>query len=331
MKKLIVFLLMISIFLLAACNEDSTSNDDAENDSQMDVSQSEEASLESDDDEVEAAEEDTTEDEKESSDDEGDLVDALDVKSILKKSAEAMAEVTSFKGISKFIDDSTFNGVEEKSESTFTMEIILSDPAVMYAKASSVLSETEEGDMEMYMKDGTLYINSEENWFSMPTDSGYGSLYEQYNMYEEEQIEAYVNQSDSFEVIDNGDHYLLSFAGNNEEYKNVVMGSSFGATSELFKEHYENMKINSGTYEVSIDKETFYMTEYKYEYDSETTGELGAITQYSKGTYSLSDFNSIGEITVPEEVIENAQSMGESFVDMQILRGKSINITREIF
>ncbi|MFD1037345.1 DUF6612 family protein [Virgibacillus byunsanensis] len=305
MKRIIILLITTCLFLLVAC---SAGNDETENDVSSDEIQSNDQTQEQNDEE---AAEEANEEENEDTEASGDPVVTEDVASILQKSAEAMAGVTSFKGVSDFIDDSTFNGTREKSETNFTMEIILSDPAVMHADMTSVSSETEEGSVEMFMKDGMLYINSEENWYSMPTDFGYGNLYEDYKMLEDDQIEQYVEHSNSFEVSDNGDHYLISFADDSENYKSVIMNSSFGAISDLFEEHYDNMEISSGTYEIKINKETFFMTQYTYEYEANTTGELGSIEQYSKGTYTLSDFNAYNEIDVPEEMMEKASPIGE--------------------
>ncbi|PKR78475.1 hypothetical protein CEY16_01580 [Halalkalibacillus sediminis] len=322
MKKILLIFILLLVSILIACQEETISTEDevdattSEESGEEDGETSSGAEEENEEDD-QGEEENEGEDQSEEVEDEDSSDDSNsdsgknvlgDTDSILEKTAKAMEEVTSFKGVSEYYDDSTSNGVNEVSETLFTMEIVLSDPAKMHAEGESIMDSGEESMFEMYMAEGDLYIFADGNWFTMPTTSEYGSMYEQYKVFEEEQIDEYLKFSKHFSVTDQGDHYLLSFEGDHEDYKNVIMGASFGAQNETLKEHYENMQISNGSYEIKVDKDTFYMTEYSIEYEAETTGEIGEVKQYHKGTYKLSDFNAIDEITVPEEVVDNAQS-----------------------
>ncbi|MBB6452631.1 hypothetical protein HNQ94_001077 [Salirhabdus euzebyi] len=308
MKKLGVIFLMVLLAMLAACSDDASGNDNEVNEQPTNddqVSQETEVNTQSDDtsDQDGAAEE-------EEEDNSNNPVIAGDAATILQKSAEAMTDVKSFKAVSKSYDDSTINGQRNIEEMDFTMEIIYTDPTAMYAHGESVSEGGETEAFEMYMGDGNLFVFGDGNWYSMSSDSGYASIYEQFKFLEEEQIDTYVEFSQHFEVSDNGDHYLLTFVGDNNQYKETVLGASIAGLSELFQEHYDNMEVSKGVYEIAIDKETFYMTSYKMEYESQTSGQLGDIKENYKGTYELSNFNGINELTVPDEVVESAMPIG---------------------
>ncbi len=59
-----------------------------------------------------------------------------------------------------------------------------------------------------------------------------------------------------------------------------------------------------------FDKETFYMIGNNTEYEFTTTGEMGHVETYHKPSHTMSQFNEFDEIVVPEEVIEQAVSIG---------------------
>lgn len=67
----------------------------------------------------------------------------------------------------------------------------------------------------------------------------------------------------------------------------------------------------SGTYEIKIDKDSLYMVCYTLEYESATSGELGAVETYHKADYTLSEFNKHDNITVPKEIVDSAISFGQ--------------------
>ncbi|MRG87797.1 DUF6612 family protein [Salinibacillus xinjiangensis] len=307
MKKILtlILILMLSMFMIVACSESSSTKDRTNDQTKTEETQSTEETSSPE----KSSEEENEETKNEEESGEGDSVATGNAQDVLAKAADAMAEVTSFKATSEYYDDSTLNGQNTVTDTKFTMELVYGDPAMMYAQATSTSNETEEGAFEMYMTGEHIYINSEENWFSMPTDSEHADMYDQFKGIEKDHMEGYANHSDLFEIQDNENHYLFTFTGNGQEYKEVVIGAGGTALGGILEEHYDNMEITDGVYEIKIDKDTYYMTHYQMEYSARTSGEIGDVEQHYKGTFELSNFNEIDDIVVPEAVKEQAQPL----------------------
>ncbi|WP_226038073.1 DUF6612 family protein [Aquibacillus saliphilus] len=306
MKKVLAFSVMVFIMMLAACSDDSSGDDNVENETTTEESQSNEVQADTDGDKTKGDEQE--ENAEEEADRSSDLV-ATGAEQILRESAEAMAGVTSFLAEGQYIDNTTTNGQNERAETSLSMTMILDDSTKMHAKSSTESNTDAGGDIEMYRVEDAMYVMSEGQWITMPTTADNGQMSEMFQMYDTERVEEYVAQSEYFEVADNGDHYLLSFAGDGEQYKSVVMGASAEVIGDTLKEHYQNMEV-SGTYEIMIDKDSYYMTGYNTEYESSTTGEMGEVKTHHKASYSMSNYNEYDDITVPDEVVDQAMAIG---------------------
>ncbi|MFD1039782.1 DUF6612 family protein [Virgibacillus byunsanensis] len=306
MKKITAFIFIVLLMLVACSDDSSSKDDDLDNATNTVEDQENKVSEDNAENKDKAAKEDTGEESK--------SVDAIgsDAEQLLIKSAEAMAGLSSFRAKGQYIDDSTINGQNDRAETSLAIEMVLTESiTTMHALSNTVTNTGTGGEMEMYLAEENMYIKSpdEAQWFSMATNTDSGEMYDMFTVLQADQLEEYITESNAFEVTDNGDHYVLSFTGNDEQYKSVVMGASIAVVSDVFKEHYENMKV-SGTYNIMIDKETYYMVGYDLEYESTTTGEMGDMESYHKATYTLSDYNAYDEITVPEEIVEEAISIG---------------------
>lgn len=297
MKRLFTFVLLC-LFALGACSEDSSSEDPKDS----------ETTVEETNDEATSGEEDEEKKSKEEDQTAGaDSQVTGKAEQILRKSAEAMAGTTSFLAEGEVIETTTMNGQEETEETTLSVKMVLDEFTQMHTQMNTTSSLDGDDESEMYMGENVMYMKSEGQWFSMPLNSDNGESFEMFKGLDGEMLEEYLNQSQWFEVEDNGDHYLLTFNGDEEQYKSVVLGASEEVLGDTLKEHYDNMKI-SGTYEMKIDKDTYFMTGYVTEYEASTSGEIGEMETYHKSTYTISNMNEYDTITVPEEVVEQAQS-----------------------
>lgn len=292
MKKLF-FIVLLCVGILGACSEESADEDPKESESTV-----EETS------DTESKENKSTEEEQ-TADTESKV--AGDANQILKKSAETMAGIKSFLAEGEIIENTTMNGQEETEETTLSVKMILDEFTQMHMQMNTTSNLNGAENSEMYMGESMMYMKSEGQWFSMPLNSDNGESFELFKGLDGEMLEEYLNQSEWFEVEDNGDHYLLTFNGDEEQYKSVVLGATEEVLGDTLKEHFENMKI-SGTYEMEIDKDTYFMTGYATEYEASTSGEIGEVETYHKSTYKISNIDEYDTITVPEEVVEQAQS-----------------------
>ena len=292
-KKLFTFALLC-MFALGACSEDSSNEEDRkERETTVEETSGEEP------------EENKEKEEDQTTDANNQVTD--DPEQILRKSAEAMAGMTSFLAEGEVIENTTMNGQEEVVETTLSVKMALDEFTQMHMQMNTTSNLNGDQESEMYVGEKAMYTKSEGQWFSMPLNSDIGESFDLFKGLDGEMLEEYLDQSQWFEVKDGEDHYLLSFNGDEEQYKSVVLGASEEVLGDTLQDHFENMKI-SGTYEIEIDKDTYFMTGYATEYEASTSGEIGEVETYHKSNYTISNMNEYDKITVPDEVVEQAQS-----------------------
>ncbi|MBP1950536.1 DUF6612 family protein [Virgibacillus litoralis] len=308
MRKIIALLFLICVMALAACGSDNADQDKTEKDAVAEEEQTNEETSDTGDENTEESTKEEDPEEAEEPSESGNLIGS-DAKKIFQKSAEAMQEVSSYLVKGEFTDDSTISGQNEKATTELTMELSLADQSNMYMKSSTTSNTDSGGVVELYKVADGMYIKSpdQDQWMKMPASSDYGSLF---TTLQADQLTEYVNLSNAFEVNDNGNHFVLTFTGTNEEYKSAVMGAGIAAQEGILKEHYDNMNVN-GTYEIKIDKDSLYMVGYTFEYESTTSGEIGEVETYHNAEYTISEFNEHDDITVPKEITDSAVSVGQ--------------------
>lgn len=179
----------------------------------------------------------------------------------------------------------------------------------MYINATST-TDGEKEDTEMYITDESIYISSEGMWMSMSPGSKNAQMMEPFNVIQDEHMEKWLEFSKYFDVADNGGAYILTFAGNNEDYKEVILGAGLAVLDEVLKEHVGNLQVVSGSYEIMVDKETYRIISQRMEYETTSSGEMGEVQEIYKSSSEMSDYNKMEEISVPEEVVDQAQTIG---------------------
>jgi hypothetical protein len=316
MKKILLISLMVMVSLMVACNDDSgeesntnpetsgegtpSNNDSQDNDADENdqYSTEDEPSVDSDD----VAEEP-------SNDDQAPTV-AADSASILEKTLKTMTEMDSFRAKVVYYDNTTINGVNSETETTATMDIIYAGGTTMHANYDTV-SDGETEKTEMYMTGDNMYVFSEGAWYNMPLNSGSTHMYDQFRVIQDQQIAQFLEHSQNFKVGEKAGTYVISFIGDMEQYKSLVLGGSLEVLGESFAEHVKNLQVENGKYEIIIEKGTFRVIGTNISYETTSMGELGDYYQYYDSSYELSQFNDIGEITVPDEVKEQAMQFGQ--------------------
>ncbi|RLQ90764.1 DUF6612 family protein [Planomicrobium sp. Y74] len=197
------------------------------------------------------------------------------------------------------------------------------EPLAFYQKAqSSFVSEGMEDmphmETEMYYTADGLYSYDPmmDMWVKLPADEmedletlmmmeqQSGDLAGQF-----EQLEAF---QDDFTFEQTGDEFVLTLDAAGEEYKALIseeMGQMLGELDVEAQEIMDGMTINKIYYEIFIDKETFQPNTINMtmDFDMEMEGESVNIQSDMQAEYS--NFNGIDTITIPAEVIENAEEI----------------------
>lgn len=199
------------------------------------------------------------------------------------------------------------------------------EPVAFYQKGtSSFVSEEMEGmpamETEMYYTpDGMFtYDPMMDAWIKIPAgemeelqammsmEQQSGDLSSQL-----EQLEAF---QDDFTFEQSGDEFILTLDAAGEEYGKLIaeqMNQMMGDVEMEVEaqEILDGMTINKIFYEIFIDKETLLPNAMNItmDFEMEMDGETVSIQSDIQSQYS--DFNGIDAITVPAEVLENAQEI----------------------
>lgn len=238
---------------------------------------------------------------------------------IFTKSTEASESLDNF--AMEMVSEQTFETEGEEGSSPlptgvpFTTELdskIQMDPMAFHQTIKmDMMGNTE---MEQYYTEDGFYIkpSEEEGWMkaSKELQDQLNALSTQQQTPAEQlkQVEDYI---DEFNLESDDTNYVLSFSSSGEDVQKMMEDTIDKVIPEgTFPEGMmDGITINSIDYEYTIDKESYYPKHMVMNMNMtiEQNGQKVTVDQSMNGTYS--QFNEIGEITVPEEVIQNAKEM----------------------
>ncbi|MFZ4451002.1 DUF6612 family protein [Salibacterium aidingense] len=170
--------------------------------------------------------------------------------------------------------------------------------------------------LERYFTEEGFYIfdSSEGRWVQFPEQ-----FTEDFQSYDKsfespahilEMIEAY---SSEIEVVEGNRHYQLTFNGNDEQTQQIAL-EMMGMVNTDFSTSMEDMmymtEIGNLTYELQIDKETFYAKKLKMNLEMNMNSEEGngnTSTHVIVARYS--DLDETEDISIPVDVLDRAEEM----------------------
>ena len=204
--------------------------------------------------------------------------------------------------------------------SDMTMETVVK-PMQLYAEGTTAMIEPESGEemkmpLKMYMTEADgfyLYEESTGGWFKMDGES-YEDILSQAGMQNDpseqlKQLQQFVSDF-TFEQTD--ENFILMLNAQGDKFMSFLLeqvGGSLGEGTDDIKKALEGTNVESAQYVLTIDKETFDLTNMAMDLvmTMEVEGMTTKIDQTS--TVDYYDFNSIESIVIPQEVIDTAQEM----------------------
>ncbi|KMK77437.1 DUF6612 family protein [Alkalihalobacillus pseudalcaliphilus] len=304
MKKLWLSLFLSGALILGAC-----SNDDADAPADEHV----------DNDTEEVADQDNEENEG---------TEGLSAEDILTQSMEAMNAINSFSSEMKVDQVIDFGEVDpELGSSSMTTGITMNmdammEPFSMYQTIEMAIDEL--GDSftsETYLtEDGMFqYEPSLDEWLKYPDEMhdeilALGSV----EATPEEQIELLRSFGDEIEVTEEGDSYVLTVSGSDQNLEALAdeVMSMTGAAGEEMEFLLNMMTISDLSYSLYINKETFLQEAIDMtmtmELNMEEEGVTMTMTQTTSGTFT--NYDQVDTIVVPDEVIDSAVEIDEEML-----------------
>ncbi len=215
-------------------------------------------------------------------------------------------------------------GMEMDMKMDMSMDVTLEPMAFYQTGTSEFISEDMEGmpamETEMYYTPEGMFTYDPmmDAWFKMPADE-MGELEAIMSMEQQsgdlsgqlEQLEAF---QDDFTFEQTDDEFILTLDAAGEEYEKLIseqMGQMMGdAEMEMgAQELLAGMTINKVYYEIFIDKETLLPNTMNITMDFAMEMEGESMTIQSDIQSEYSGYNSIDAITVPAEILENAEEI----------------------
>lgn len=306
MRKFYFFLIMImlSIIMLSACgNEDAT----PENNSQDGVV------AETTNEEKDGATDQTEEimDEKDESEETVEVSNPSSIGEIFQKTAEVMSTLKGVNLTGEIISRTDMMGIVENETTQITGNVSM-NPLVQYMSMDADSDVDGVTKTEMYVTEDAMYMSDPESgsWLSMSMEQG-GMMGDISAIISEAQLYYFEEIHDMFDLTEENNHYVMAYEGAGEDFKEVA----FGALKDLAGDDaYESMtgmiQEISGKYVFTIDKSTFHIVAMKMDIEQTMDMGVGEIHSSEQISYQYSGFNEVEEVIVPDDVIENAQTLG---------------------
>ncbi len=319
MKSLKMMLVgILAVMLLTACgNSSNGTSGNAEGNAEAEETMNEETTnADTGVEEVDASEE--TEEQEE-----------MTAEEVLQKSTEAMAGLSSYS--MEMISDQEISMSGEdtiKMVTTTTTDMSL-NPMAMYQVTSI---EDADGMMEgmenesYFSEDGFFIFDSMAGqWFKMPEEfTAQLNAMSEMQTNPAEQLKMLKDYTDEITMTEEEGHYVLNFEGSGEQFNEMagmiggMMGDDMG---EMMQEMLSMMTVNQLSYLVHIDKESFYQTKVLLNMDMEMDVDGEKVSSIQVMDSTLTNFDEVGEITVPQEVIDSAQEISQEDLEQMEQQG----------
>lgn len=247
----------------------------------------------------------------------------LTLDELFSKTAAASEEASSFH--MDMVTNQTMEMGPGMGEMDMEMDVSMDmtlEPVAFYQKAASTFVTEGMEDMpametEMYYTaDGMFsYDPMMEAWIKLPVDEMQeleALMMEQQSGDLSGQLEQLEAFRDDFTFEQSGDEFILTLDAAGEEYEKLIseeMGMMLGDLDVEVQEIMDGITINKIHYEIFVDKDTFQPNAINVtmDYDMEMEGESVNIQSDVQSEYS--NFNGVEAITVPVEVLEQAEEI----------------------
>ncbi|WP_209121456.1 DUF6612 family protein [Alkalihalobacillus sp. BA299] len=246
----------------------------------------------------------------------------LSVDEVIQHSIEAMNELQSYT-----MEMNNEQQLEMPDEEAFQMDMtmiadITIEPLRLYQKMTmSGLDENIEAvETESYFTEDGMFVKDsmEGGWIKFPEEFSQDILESaKMQMNAEEQLKIFQKFSEDTQLTEDDTHYILTTRGSDENFKEMaqeVMGF-IDEAGEMMDELLSMMDIEMFTYVIYIEKDTFYQTKMDMEITMQMSMEGETMKSVQRMNGIMSNFNTVGDITIPQEVINTAEEFNFEFLE----------------
>lgn len=253
---------------------------------------------------------------------EQDAGDDLTAAEVYAKSVEASEEITGLHAdiatdqVMAMQPDGMVINMEVDAALDMTTEPLAFHQTAETAIASEAIDNGNPMSMEMYFTEEGLYMYEETmaTWLKMPDESleDLKGLADQQTADPAQQLEELAEFQDDFAFAQTEKEYILTLDASGEKFRELMdqqLDKTLGQMEIEAKMALDDMVIHSVNYVITIDKESFLPNSMNVTMDMDMNieGETMNITSEIQAEYS--EYNEVEAITIPAEVLEQAQEI----------------------
>ncbi|NMO95188.1 DUF6612 family protein [Paenibacillus lemnae] len=234
------------------------------------------------------------------------------VDELIQKSAEASQEMKSFTMKSDIKQDITMGEEAQNISIQMTADTTV-DPMEMYQEMTMDMAGQGSQDIKQYITQDGVYSEVEGQWYKLP-EAEAKQIMDSMAMTSqgpEQQLEQFKSIAEETEVTEDGDNFVLTADVSGDSLKELAKTymSQTGGTDEQTAAMLEQMDIKSMKIVYGVNKETYLPTMSNVDMVMEMTEGEQTVQLDMKMTSDFTKHNEIDKIEIPQDVVDNAQSM----------------------
>ncbi|MEB1806632.1 MAG: hypothetical protein LPK26_04975 [Bacillaceae bacterium] len=253
-----------------------------------------------------------------------DVQSVISVDEIIQKSIKAMNKLESYT-----MEMNNEQELEMPGQEAFQMNMtmvadITMEPLRLYQKMTMAgLEESVDViETESYFTEDGMFVKDsmQDGWMRFPEEFSQDILeVSQQQLNAEEQLKVFQQFAEDTELTEDDTHYILTVQGSDDNFKAMAhetMGFMQEAgASAMLDELLGMMEVQTFNYVIYIDKETFYQTKMDVEMHMSMTIEDETMMTIQRMTGVISNFNNVGDITIPQDVLDSAEEFSFEFLE----------------
>lgn len=235
------------------------------------------------------------------------------VEELIKKATEASEKLKSFSMDAKVNQNIVMAQGDQKQEQKvdMTMKIdMVKEPLAMYQVMDMSMGDQGSQNIEQYITQEGIYSKVDGNWVKMPDetrDQLMASL--EQSASPEAQLEQFKSISNDAKVVEEGDEFVLSADLSGDGLKELAKSlmSQAGGENEQTAAMLEQMNIKTIKISYAVNKETYLPTKSIVEMSMDMDVEGQSVSLDMKMDSTISKYDEIASIEVPQEALDSAQ------------------------
>ena len=236
--------------------------------------------------------------------------EGVNAQEVFEKSIEAQEDVKSFKMNADVTQ--TIGSGDDEMEMKSQIEADMVMEPMAFHQIIDMTANGEAMQMESYFTEEGFFTKQGDQWMKFPDEMTETLLSMQKSQIDPvQQMEMLKEYVDEFTLEEEEDTYIMTLKASGDKFQQLIDKAiqEMGAQNEMMQGSMDKMKVNEVAYTYSIDKENYLPVQFKMDMDSEMTMDSETVSMVMDLDSTYDQYNEIGDITIPEEVIENAEKM----------------------